>query len=78
MVVRSLVSVELVLGLLGQVGAVDEEKHAPRATKLDQSVERRDGEDRLPGSRGHLHERALPSVAKRALESCDRLDLIRI
>ena len=40
-------ALELLLRLLAQVRAIDEEQHAPGAAELDQPVKRRDGQQRL-------------------------------
>ncbi len=52
------VGVELLLGLAAEVGAVDQEQHAPRAGELDQAVDEADGGEGLAAAGGHLDQRA--------------------
>ena len=59
---------ELLLGLLAEVGPVDEEQHAARPGELDEPVERRDGQHGLAAARRHLDERARPVLGQRSLE----------
>jgi hypothetical protein len=59
-VVGCAIALELLLGLLAEVRAVDQEQHAPRAAELDEPVGGGDGHDRLPRACRHLHQRAGP------------------
>ncbi len=71
------VALELLLGLLAEVAAVDQEEHAAGAAVLDQPVDRGDRRQGLARSGRHLHQGARLVAPERALEVLDRLDLVR-
>ena len=59
-VVRRHVLLELPQGLSAEVGAVHEEQHASRAPVLHESIDRRDGGERLAAAGRHLDQRPRP------------------
>ncbi len=68
-------AMELVAGLLAEVGAVDEEEDAAGAGVLDESVREGTGRVGLAGAGGHVDERARTVVGEGPLETGDGLDL---
>ena len=67
--------VELALGLLAEVGTVDEEKDAAGAGELDQPIGEGAGGVGLAGAGGHLDERAGAVGGEGFLKGGDGLDL---
>ena len=67
--------VEFLLGLAAEVGAIDQEQHAPGAGKLDQPVDEVDGGVGLAAARGHLDQRARLVGGQRLFQVVDGLDL---
>ena len=78
MVVGGAVALELLLGLLAEVGAVDEEEHAAGAAELDQAI---DGGDRgagLAAAGRHLDQGAGAVAPEGLLEVGDGVELVLV
>jgi hypothetical protein len=72
------VLLKLLLGLLAEVAAVDQEQHAARPAELDQAVDLGDRGERLARAGRHLEQRARLVEAERLLEVADGDELVRV